>query len=94
MSISSGLGMKIFKPKKLTNYIEYFYGEDQGRYVVEINKDNMPNIEKYLKNNNIFFEIIGEVQNDTFGIEKIFSLKIKDLQNYNNQWYNNFNAIN
>ena len=94
MSISSGLGMKIFKPKKLTNYIEYFYGEDQGRYVVEINKDNMPNIEKFLKNNNIFFEIIGEVQNDTFGIEKIFSLKIKDLQNYNNQWYNNFNAIN
>ena len=94
MSISSGLGMKIFKPKKLTNYIEYFYGEDQGRYVVEINKDNMPNIEKFLKNNNIFFEIIGEVQNDTFGIEKIFSLKIKDLQNYNNQWYNNFIAIN
>ena len=40
MSMSSGLGLKIYKPKKLKNFYEYFFGEDQGRYIIEIEKDN------------------------------------------------------
>ena len=94
MSISSGLGLKINKPKKLINLLEYFFGEDQGRYLIEISKNNLNKIESFLKKNNIFSEVIAEVQNDTFEIEKIFSLNIKDLHNYNNQWYNRYNAIN
>jgi len=94
MSISSGLGLKIFKPKKLINSLEYFFGEDQGRYLIEISKDNQKKIEKYLKTNNIFFEIVAEVQNDTFEMEKTFSLKTKELQNCNNKWYSKFNATN
>ncbi len=94
MSISSGLGLKIFKPKKFKNSFEYFFGEDQGRYLIEISKNNLKNIEIFLKKRNVFFEIVAEVQNDTFEIEKIFNLKIKDLQNYNNQWYTKYNAIN
>tara|TARA_Y100001970_G_scaffold288330_1_gene415318 strand:- start:2475 stop:4667 length:2193 start_codon:yes stop_codon:yes gene_type:complete len=94
MSISSGLGLKIYKPKKLTNSHEYFFGEDQGRYLVEISKNDLKKIEISLKKNNVFFEVIAEVQNDTFEIDKTFSLKTKDLHNCNNQWYNKFNAIN
>ena len=86
--------MKIFKPKKLTNSIEYFFGEDQGRYLIEISKDNLDKIKDILKSNNIFFEIIAEVQNDTFELEKTFSLKTKDLHKHNNQWYKKYNAIN
>ena len=94
MSISSGLGLKIYKPKKAANSIEYFFGEDQGRYLLEISPDSLKKIEIMLKKNNIFFEIIAEIQNDTFEVEKTFSLKIKDLSKINNQWYNKFNAIN
>ena len=94
MSINSGLGLKIYKPKKLANLFEYFFGEDQGRYLIEISKNNLKKIEAFLKQNNVFFEVIGEVQNDTFEIEKTFSLKIKDLHNYNNQWYSKYNAVN
>ena len=94
MSMSSGLGLKIYKPKKLTNSFEYFFGEDQGRYLIEISKNNLNKIETFLKQNNIFFEIIAEIQNHTFEIEKTLSLKTKDLQNYNNQWYYKYNAIN
>ena len=36
MSLSSLYGAKINKPKKLTNLINYFFGEDQARYVIEI----------------------------------------------------------
>ena len=46
------------------------------------------------KKNNVFHEIVAEVQNDTFEIEGLFSLKTKDLQICNNKWYDDFNAIN
>tara|TARA_Y100001970_G_scaffold30883_1_gene38377 strand:- start:1218 stop:3410 length:2193 start_codon:yes stop_codon:yes gene_type:complete len=94
MSINSGLGLKIYKPKKLANLYEYFFGEDQGRYLIEISKNNLKKIESFLKKSNIFFEVIAVVQNDTFEIEKTLNLKIKDLRNYNNQWYNKYYAIN
>ena len=94
MSISSGLGLKIYKPKKLTNFFEYFFGEDQGRYLIEFSKNNLKKIETFLKQNSVFFEVIAEVQNDIFEIEKTFSLKTKDLHDYNNQWYSKYNAIN
>jgi len=94
MSISSGLGLKIYKPKKLANSSEYLFGEDQGRYLIEISRNSLKKIETLLKQNNIFFEVVAEVQNDIFEVEKIFSLKTKDLHNYNNHWYNKYNAIN
>ena len=94
MSISSGLGLKIYKPKKLSNSFEYFFGEDQGRYLIEFSKNNLKKIRTFLKQNSVFFEVIAEVQNDIFEIEKIFSLKTKDLHDYNNQWYSKYNAIN
>tara|TARA_B100000700_G_scaffold271999_1_gene315284 strand:- start:2617 stop:4809 length:2193 start_codon:yes stop_codon:yes gene_type:complete len=94
MSISSGLGLKIYKPQKLTNYFEYYFGEDQGRYLLEISKNDLKKIENFLNKNNIFFEIIAEVQKDIFELEKVFNIKTKDLYNYNDQWYNKFNAIN
>ena len=94
MSISSGLGLKIYKPKKLSNSFEYFFGEDQGRYLIEFSKNNLKKIETFLKQNGVFFEVIAEVQNDIFEIEKTFSLNTKDLRDYNNQWYSKYNAIN
>jgi len=94
MSIASNLGLKIYKPKKFSNSSEYFFGEDQGRYLVEVSKNNLKKIQTLLKQNNVFFEIVAEVQNDIFEIEKMFSLKTKDLHNYNNHWYNKYNAIN
>ncbi len=94
MSMTSGLGLKIYKPKKLKNFYEYFFGEDQGRYLIEVSKNNLKNLETLFKKNNVFHENVAEVQSDTFEIEGLFSLKTKDLQICNNQWYDNFNAIN
>ena len=93
MSMASKIGLKIYKPKKLIDSIEYFFGEDQGRYLIEIDKNNRKKIESLLKENNIFSEVIAEVQNDIFEIEKTFSIKVSDLYNSNNQWYHKFNAI-
>jgi phosphoribosylformylglycinamidine synthase subunit PurL len=88
MSIASNYGVKINKPKKLTNLLEYFFGEDQSRYVLEIDPKNQLKVEKILNENNIYFENIGFTQKDYFEIEGELKTNVKDLFKTNNEWYN------
>ncbi len=90
MSMASDCGVLINKPKKLMNLFKYFFGEDQSRYILEIDKENSNKVEKILKNNNIFYENIGVTQKDYFEIEKEMKISVKDLYKTNNQWYNNY----
>ena len=70
--------------------MNYFFGEDQARYLIEIDNKNLTNAEKILKDNNIFYENIGYTQYDYFEIEDEFKMQIKDLFKINNEWYNNY----
>ena len=90
MCLGSDYGAKINKPKKLTNLTRYFFGEDQGRYVLEVDKSNLEKVEKILKNNNIFYENIGFTQREYFEIHSELKINIKELYNINNQWYKNY----
>ena len=90
MSLNSNFGAKISKPKKLANLLKYFFGEDQARYVVEIDKDNLNKAEKVLKDNNIYYEIIGITQKEYFEIEGELKISTKELFKINNEWYNNY----
>ena len=90
MSMESHYGIKINKPQNLTNLFKYFFGEDQGRYVLEVDKDNLEKVEKILKNNNIFYEKVGQTQKNYFEIQKELKIDIKELYKINNQWYNNY----
>ena len=90
MTIGSNFGIKIDKPKKLINLYKYFFGEDQSRYVAEIEKNNLDKVEKILKKNNIFYENIGVTQRNFFEIEGEIKIDIKELLKINNQWYNNY----
>ena len=77
MVIPSNYGIKISKPKYLTNSLEYFFGEDQGRYIVEIDKNNMEKVEKILKKNDIFYENIGLTQKVILKFKTKLRLKLK-----------------
>ena len=44
-------GVKLKKPNFLINQFEYFFGEDQGRYIVEIEKENYNNVKEILNKN-------------------------------------------
>ncbi len=90
MAMGSEYGLKIDKPKKLQNLIEYFFGEDQGRYILEINKDDLNKVEKLLKASNIYYEMIGFTQRKYFEIDGIMKTDINDLFKINNQWYNKY----
>ena len=90
MCMGSHLGLKIQKPKKLGSLIEYFFGEDQGRYLLEIDKKNLDKVKKILKNSNIYYESIGSTQKNYFEIVDEIKCNIKDLYEINNKWYNNY----
>ncbi len=90
MSISSNIGLKINKPKKLINNFEYFFGEDQGRYIVEIKKDNLEKVENMLKKNNIYFDNIGKTQDNYFEVKDEFKLTINDILKLNCEWSGSF----
>ena len=90
MSIASQYGLKINKPKTLSNLMEYFFGEDQGRYLIEIEPDNLEKVKKILDENNVFNEVIASVQKDNFEIIGELKININELSKINNKWYNNY----
>ncbi len=90
MTINSNLGVKIEKPRKLRNLFEYFFGEDQSRYVLEIDPKNIIQVEEILKNGNIYFEKIGFTQKNFFEIEDEMKMSINELFEINNEWYNSY----
>ena len=47
-------------------------------------------LEKILKKNNIYYELIGNTQKKYFEIEGLMKSDINDLFKINNQWYNQY----
>ena len=90
MAMSTDIGVKVENQKRLRNFIEYLFGEDQGRYILEIDSKNIQKVEKLLKENNIYYECIGETQEKFFEIVGEMKLDVNDLFKLNNQWYNNY----
>ena len=68
----------------------YFFGEDQARYIIEVESKNLLKVEKIMKENNIYYEKIGFTQEQFFEIEGELKINTKDLIKINNQWYNNY----
>ena len=90
MVLGSNYGIKIHKPKNLTNLMEYYFSEDQGRYLIEIEPNNLERINKVLSENSIFSEVVATVQNDYFEVVGELKIKTNDLYKTNNSWYNNY----
>ena len=86
MSITSKFGAKIQKPKKLTNSLKYFFGEDQGRYIIEIKPKNLENVENMLKNDSIHFDKLGLVEGDKITLENDLKLSIDDIKEGYKKW--------
>ncbi len=93
MSISSQIGIKIDKPKKHSNLFEYFFGEDQSRYLIEVDENHYSKVEKILKDKNIYFDIVGVTQKEYFELNKELKINVKELYELNNRWYSEFNGL-
>ena len=90
MCLNTEYGLKIDKPQRLSNLMEFYFGEDQGRYLLEVDPENLQIVKKILNENNIFSESIAVVQKDYFEVIGEFKTDINDLFKANNKWYNNY----
>ena len=83
-------GIKIGKLRNLKNKFEYFFGEDQGRYIVEIKPENLKKVEEILNNNSVHFDKLGLITKNDIEIEGETKSSIDELMKYNNNWMKNY----
>ena len=90
MTFDSNYGLKIDKPKNLSNLMEYYFSEDQGRYLIEVDPNNLNKINKILVENNIYSEVVATVQNDYFEVSGELKILKNELCKINKKWYSNY----
>tara|TARA_B100000902_G_scaffold194499_1_gene185811 strand:+ start:1083 stop:3275 length:2193 start_codon:yes stop_codon:yes gene_type:complete len=90
MCIKGNKGIKIKKPKYLINEIEYFFSEDQGRYIVEIDKKALKMVTEILNENAVHYDELGTISPDELNIHDKTKVSIDELRTSNTNWLINF----
>ncbi len=90
MCIKGNMGIEFNKLNLPINEIEYFFSEDQGRYIVEINPSDLSKVSKILEKNSVHFEEIGKIIDKHMIINKKTKLTIDELKSYNSNWLNEY----
>ena len=86
MCIKGNKGINLKKPKFLINEIEYFFAEDQGRYIVEITKKNLKKVIDNLNKNAIHFDELGIINENELYINEKTKITIDELRTCNKNW--------
>jgi len=86
MCIKGKKGIKIYSLKGLTNKYEYFFGEDQARYLVEIPKDNIQKVVEILNKNSIHYDELGVIQQKNLTFNGDINLPIEELSDTHTYW--------
>jgi Phosphoribosylformylglycinamidine (FGAM) synthase, synthetase domain len=90
MAIKGKKGFKLNKLKVLINKFDYYFGEDQGRYIIEIESKNLAKVQKILKDNSVHYDEIGIVTENEIIVDKEPILHIDDLIESNKNWLENY----
>ena len=90
MCIKSKKGAILKKPNYLINKFEYLFGEDQGRYIIEIDKNNLQNVIKILSENSVHFDELGTINDDSLIIDDKSKVSIDDLIKSHTTWLTNY----
>ena len=90
MCISGNMGAIINMPKNNTKLHEYFFGEDQSRYIIEVQEKNINEVNKILKDNSIYSEKIGNTQKNIMEVKNEFKINITELGKIHKYWFNNY----
>ena len=86
MAIKGKKGFKLNKLKVLINKFDYYFGEDQGRYVIEIESKSLSKVQKILKDNSVHYDEIGLVTEKDIIVDKEPIIHIDDLVKSNTNW--------
>ena len=90
MCIKGKKGATLKKPKHLISQFEYLFGEDQGRYIIEIDKNNFKNVATILEENSVHFDELGTIGENDLIIDDKSKVSIDDLIKSNTTWLTNY----
>ena len=90
MCIKGKKGIKLKKPSYLINQFEYLFGEDQGRYIIEIEKENFDKIKEMLDRSSIHYDMLGLITESDIFIDNKSKVTIDELILSNTNWLTNY----
>jgi phosphoribosylformylglycinamidine synthase II len=90
MCIKGNKGIDLKKPKYLISDIEYFFSEDQGRYLIEVTKKELKKVTNVLDKNAVHYDELGVINEDQLYINEKSKITIDELKSSNTSWLNNY----
>ena len=90
MCIQGNKGIDLKKPKYLINEIEYFFGEDQGRYIIEIAKKDLKKVTDILNKNAVHYDELGVINKDQLYLNDKSKVAIDELKTCNTTWLTDY----
>ena len=90
MCIKSKKGIKLKKTNQLINQFQYLFSEDQGRYIVEIEKDKYQEVKEILNKSSVHYDELGHILDKDIIIDDKTKLSIDDLLKSNNTWLKDY----
>ncbi len=90
MCINGDIGIEIKKPDSLLSKFEYFFSEDQGRYIIEIAKSDLKKVTSFLEKNAIHYDEIGTLKGKSINFDEKTIVPIDELRTYNSNWLKDY----
>ena len=90
MCIAGKIGAKINTNRAFEDRIKFLFGEDQSRYIIEVNRNNLEQVKKLLAQNKIDHLEIGNTQKESLEIDEI-KISIENMIELNNKWFVDYN---
>ena len=90
MCIRGNKGAKINPKIQHRNKFNYFFSEDQGRYIIEIEKNNLNKVKSKLTENSVHFDELGVVSKDKLQFKDEINIGIKELSIKYKEWLESY----
>ena len=90
MCINGDIGIEIKKPYSLLSKFEYFFSEDQGRYIIEIAKSDLKKVTSFLEKNAVHYDEIGTLKGKSINFDEKTIVPIDELRTYNSNWLTDY----
>ena len=90
MCIRGNKGVKINPKIQHRNKFNYFFSEDQGRYIIEIEKNNLNKVKSKLTENSVHFDELGVVSKDKLQFKDEINIGIKELSIKYKEWLESY----
>ena len=86
MCIKGNKGINLKKPNYLIQQFEYLFAEDQGRYIIEIEKNNLDKVKEILSKSSVHYDELGIVTERDIIIDNKSKVTIDELAKSNETW--------